>query len=317
VELVEAVSALKAHKYLVALVVLVAIVAAGIVKMGSKSIATGTATAQILVDSTRSALANLQQDTGPLAARASVFAQLMTSGVVLESIAHSAGLPPSQVTAEGPYSGSGQVLDVPTPSEARGSQVVATKLKYHLSFVAQQTLPVITASVTGPNADVAGRLANAITPGVQSWLDTLEKTSGTKLRQRVTVRQLGDAQAGTVNSSSGIALAAVAALGILIVGLLGVSLFDLRRRESADDTSGWSAADWEEYADLQVPALTGDDPGPHVPRTAVGETSAGPGGEFATALRSARNEGDVVEPLPHPYVDTSASQALRRPARSR
>lgn len=241
-ELVEVTRALKAHKILVGLVALLAIVAGVAMKSRSHSVPTGTATSQLLIDSPQSALADLQQDTGPLAARAAVYAQLMTSGVVLQKIAQIAGVPASELTAEGPYSGAGEVLDVPTPSEARSAQLLANRVQYHLSFVAQQDLPVITVSVTGPTASTSGRLANSVAPGVQSWLASLENNNSLPAGKRVTVRALGDAQAGTVNSSSGTIIAGVAGIAVLILGLLAVILFEGRRGRRLVDEPGMDAA---------------------------------------------------------------------------
>jgi hypothetical protein len=225
-ELAEVFRALRARRLLTGLVVLLAVGAALGVKAKSKSVPTGTATVQLLVDSPQSALADLQQDPAPLASRASVFAQLMTSGAVLNAIAHAAGVPADQVTAQGPYSGSGQTLDVPTPSEARGVQIVAAKPLYHLTFVAQTDLPIITASVEGPTPKSTGLLADNIFAGVQSWLAALQANGTIPANHRVTIRQLGDAQAGEVNSSSSTALAGVAAMAVLMLGLLFVVLLE-------------------------------------------------------------------------------------------
>ena len=60
--------------------------------MEKRSIGFGAATAQILVDSPSSALADLSRDTAPLATRALVFTQFMSSFSFKESIAQAAGL---------------------------------------------------------------------------------------------------------------------------------------------------------------------------------------------------------------------------------
>jgi Chain length determinant protein len=234
-EISEILNALRRHKILVALVVLAAVAAAGAVKLKTKAVPTGTATVQLLVDSPQSALGNLQEDPAPLAVRASEFAQLMTSGAVLEAIAHSAGLPAAAITAEGPYSGPGSALNATTPSEARGAQIVAVKPQYRLAFVAQTNLPIITGSVQAPTAAGAGRLADAVYPGMTSWLASLQSDSNVPLSKRVTIRQLGTAQVGEINSSSSTVLAAAAGFAILMIGLLAtVTLAEGRRRRQAD-----------------------------------------------------------------------------------
>jgi capsular polysaccharide biosynthesis protein len=213
---------------LVALAVFAAIGA----KLATRSTPKGAATVQILVDSPNSALANLVQNTTPLTARATVFAQVMASQAVLEEIGKAASIPVSQITAEGPYSGSGEKLDVVTPSEARGNQLLAQGAKYRLTFVAQENQPLITASVQAPTAADAARLADGIYPGLSSWVSGLQKTMSTPNGQRVTIRQLGPPQSGTVSSGAGATMAVAAALGVLLVGgLILVGIEGAHRRE--------------------------------------------------------------------------------------
>jgi capsular polysaccharide biosynthesis protein len=217
-------------------IVILAVLAAAFIRTTVKSVPTGAATVQILVDSPDSALGNLSQETTPLTTRASVFAQVMTSEAVLEDVAAAAGVPVGQITAEGPYSGAGQVLDTITPSEARSNQLLAEKAAYRLTFVAQENEPVVTASVQGPNPLAAARLAAAITPGVQRYVSVLQRQSATPPAHRVTIRQLGPPQAGSVNSSSRSTLMVAALLGVLALGLLALlGIEGLRRRSREPD----------------------------------------------------------------------------------
>jgi Chain length determinant protein len=236
-EIAEILKTLWSRKLATAAIVILAVAAAVAVRLSVSSVPTGTATVQVLVDSPDSALANLSQETVPLTTRASVFAQVMTSEAVLEDIAASAGVPASQITAEGPYSGAGEALDVITPSEARGNQLLAEKTKYKLTFVAQTDEPVVTATVQGPNAVAAASLAAGIYPGVQKYVTTLQQQSVTPRADRVTIRQLGPPQAGTVNSSSRTTLAAAALFGVLLIGLLVLLGVEGWRRRSDELTA--------------------------------------------------------------------------------
>ncbi len=233
-EFAEITRILWARKLATLAVFVAAVVVAVAVRMSVHSVPTGAATVQILVDSPDSALANLSQETVPLTTRASVFAQVMTSAAVMEDIASSAGVQVNQITAQGPYSGSGESLDVVTPSEARSNQLLTEQTKYKLTFVAQTNEPVVTASVQAPNADAAARMAAAIYPGVQHYVTELQQQSGTPVQHRVTIRQLGPPQAGSVNSSARSTLTVAALLGILILGLLGILGFEGVRRRAAE-----------------------------------------------------------------------------------
>ncbi len=231
--------ALKRRWYATALIVIVALVAAVGLDQAMAAAPTGTATAQILVDSPVSSLVNLQANDTGLEARAAVLAQAMTSNAVLAYIARAAGVPVSEVTGQGPFTGSGEVLDVPTPSEARGQQLVSVKAKYRLAFVAQTNIPIITVSVIGPNATAAGKMANAVEPGTLAWLASLATLQQVGSTKQVHLRQLGDAQAGTVNSSSAKIIAGVGFIGILILGALAIALTDKDRRRRGREESGW------------------------------------------------------------------------------
>jgi capsular polysaccharide biosynthesis protein len=231
VELNEIIRILWARRLATAVVLVLALAAAGALKLSSHSVPTGAATIQILVDSPSSELANLSQDPAPLISRAAVFAQVMTSDAVLREIAKAANLPAQQLTAQGPYSGSGQVLNAITPAEARSSQLVAEKAPYRLTFLAQQDQPVITVSVQGPNALAAARVADAVYTGVQAYVTTAQQAGATPAQHRVTLRALGPAQAATVNNGSRATLMVAAFFGVLMLGLLGiVGVESMRRR---------------------------------------------------------------------------------------
>lgn len=233
-ELAESLKILWARKLVTAAIVAVAIVAAVAVRLTVHSTPSGAATVQILVDSPDSALANLSQETVPLTTRASVLAQVMTSAGVLEQIANASHVPVGELTAQGPYSGAGQSLDVITPAEARSNQLVGEGVKYRLTFVAQTNEPVVTASVQGPTAAAAASVAAGIYPGVQAYVAQLQKQSATPAAHQVTIRQLGPPQAGPVSSNSRSTLMAAALLGVLLIGLLGLLGFEgLRRRSGA------------------------------------------------------------------------------------
>lgn len=230
-EIAEILRILRARWYVAVAIVVLAVVTAIAVRTMVSSVPTGAATVQILVDSPDSALANLSQETIPLTTRASVFAQVMTSAAVLEDIAKSAGVPVSQITAQGPYSGAGQALDVVTPSEARSNQLPAQTVKYRLTFVAQTNEPVVTASVQAPTAASAARVAGSIYMGVQRYVTSLQTQSATPAQHRVTIRQLGPPQSGPVNSNARSTLTIAALLGVLTLGLLALlGVEGMRRR---------------------------------------------------------------------------------------
>jgi capsular polysaccharide biosynthesis protein len=276
-ELAEILKILWSRRLITVGITILAVAAAVGVRIKSRSVPKGAATVQILIDSPQSAIADLVQNTAPLTSRAGMFAQVMASQAVVESIGKTAGVPASEITAEGPYSGPAEKLDVVTPAEARGSQLAAQSAKYRLSFVAQENQPVVTASVQAPTSAVAARLANSIYPGVVHYVSTLQQSVGTPAAHRVTIRELGAPEAGTVNSGSSLALSVVAALGVFILGvlaLIGVEGARLRSAQSSDpqrEALGGSAVELDRDGASTVRPRDGRVDGDAVnPRSAAG-----------------------------------------------
>ena len=110
-ELAEILRTLWSRKLVVCAILALAVGAAFGAGQLASSTPTGTATVQILVDSPQSALADLLQNTVPLTTRASLLAQVMASETVLEDVARESGVPVGELTAQGPYGGTGQALE--------------------------------------------------------------------------------------------------------------------------------------------------------------------------------------------------------------
>ena len=275
-EFAQALRILRARWWATLAIVVFAVGAAVAVRETVTSVPTGVATVQVLVDSPDSALANLSQETVPLTTRASVFAQVMTSAAVLEDIAASANVPVSEITAQGPYSGPGEALDVVTPSEARANQLPAQTVKYKLTFVAQTNEPVVTASVQAPNAAAAAHVAASIFPGVQRYVSTLQQQSATPVQHRVTIRQLGPPQSGPVNSSTRSTLMVAAFIGVLLLGLLLLLGIEGTRRR-ADEAVAYESEQLPDFDRLSL--FMGPSGGPDTDSptpVSAGSTSARP-----------------------------------------
>ncbi|MCW3015525.1 MAG: hypothetical protein JWO02_2617 [Solirubrobacterales bacterium] len=188
-------------------------------KLTTRTVSSGEATAQILVDAPISTLANLKQDTLPLTTRAGVFAQFMASSTVLDGIARSLSLPPAAVTTEGPFSGPGQAYNTVTPAAARELQLLDERKRYRLQFIAQPDLPLVTVYAHGPDAAAAARLADAVFGAAkQALLTYADLSNDPQARRRVIVRSLGAAQTTTVTSGGGKTVMALAFGAVLLLG---------------------------------------------------------------------------------------------------
>ena len=199
----------------------------------TRSVASGEATTQILIDSPQSAIADLKQDTAPLVTRATVFAQFMTSSTIRDRISAATGIPERQITAQGPFSGPGEAQNVVTPSEARGSQVKAETEQYRLTFVAQEQLPLVSVYATAPTPELAAKLANGVFTAVHGYVEEIANADATNPEHRVTVRQLGSAGASTVHKGGSKPLMVMAFLAVMIFGTLIIIMISAVRRRGA------------------------------------------------------------------------------------
>ncbi len=185
----------------------------------SRSSSIGTAQAQILVDSPQSALANLKQNTIPLSTRAGVFAQLMASSAVRAEVAEVAGIPAKQIVARGPFDDPAAApADAAVPQPAPAPKGAELHKRYRLTFVAQEELPLVTVYAEAPDARSAKTLADAVAVGVKRHVDTLQEQGELAAKDRVVIRGLGPAQAGTVNDGPKPALMLVAFLMVFLAG---------------------------------------------------------------------------------------------------
>ena len=182
----------------------------------------GAAQSQILIDSPRSSLVDLTQETPPLATRAAVYTQFMRSNAVKEAISKATGIPASLIVAQGPYTTAGGSQNLPRPSEARANEVRGEKDGYRLVFDYQQDLPIVSIYAQAPTAKAAIRLAAGTVAGVRAYISQLENEQNVPSHAQTQIRELGAAEGGTVNAGADPIMAVLAFVGIAIAGLGGI-----------------------------------------------------------------------------------------------
>ena len=182
----------------------------------------GAAQSQILIDSPRSSLVDLTQETPPLATRAAVYTQFMRSNAVKEAISKATGIPADLIVAQGPYTTAGGSQNLPRPSEARANEVRSEKRGYRLVFDYQQDLPIVSIYAQAPTAKAAIQLAAGTVAGVRAYISQLEREQNVPASAQTQIRELGSAEGGTVNSGADPIMAVLAFVGIVIAGLGGI-----------------------------------------------------------------------------------------------
>jgi hypothetical protein len=176
----------------------------------------GAASSQVLIDSSTSAIADVERDPGPLADRAVVLAQYMSSAEARTAIATKMGLSPTQIAADGPFSTlTDRSTYQATPAGPRANQLTEENAIYRLVFDAQLSLPIISIYTQAPDAASATRLASAATGVLTGYVVELDK--GIPPARRITVSKLGAPEGGTVNDGANPILAFLAFVGVLVV----------------------------------------------------------------------------------------------------
>ena len=174
------------------------------------------ASTQMLVDSPASALANSGADLTGYAARASVFARLMTTDEAMKYIGRAAGIPGNRIDANGPIETNGSSTATHGPGELQGGKDVTLPATYKLSFVQNPDLPTVDVYAQAPTTGQAISLANGAVTGFASFINRLDGES-VPLAKRIEVRQLGGATGGMVDSGASKKIAVLAFLAVLAI----------------------------------------------------------------------------------------------------
>ncbi len=181
-----------------------------------KELLSGAASSQVLIDSATSAIGDVERDPAPLATRAIVLAQYMSSAEARTAIAEQMGLSPTQIAAAGPFSSlTDRSTYQATPAGPRANQLTEENAVYRLVFDAQLELPIVSIYTQAPDAQGATNLARAATTVLGGYVAGLDK--GIPKERRITVTTLGQPEGGTVNDGASPILAVLAFLATLVV----------------------------------------------------------------------------------------------------
>lgn len=214
-------------------------------KLGKGTLEYYSARTQILVDSSDSSIADLGRDFSPMVARANVYSRFLTTPTALRFIGKRAGVPPSEIYAEGPYQlGQARFVQEPT-AERSGSQLLGREARYRLRFDSDPELPIVVAYAEAPSAGVATALAEGAASGLAEYVETIQDQQAIPEKRRVTIRQLGSTTAAPVTAGASGKIAAFVFL--VVFGLWCLAILGVRRLRDA----------WEESAAAHPPGPDG------------------------------------------------------------
>jgi hypothetical protein len=203
-----------------------------------------SASTQVLVDSASSVLGNVSQSFEPLASRAGIYANFMTSPTVLSVIGRHVGLSGEQLYASGPVNLDEPRVEQEPTALKRNIEITGESKPYRLGFESQANLPTITINAQAPTTAKAVALANAAAVGMEEYVAASETANGVASTDRVIIRQLGPARGGVDDAAIRKSLALLAFIAILLLWCVGMLVVPRARKA------------WRESAAL--PALGGD-----------------------------------------------------------
>jgi uncharacterized protein involved in exopolysaccharide biosynthesis len=189
--------------WVVACVVFALAVAGWIVARTSDSLQMATATTQVVVDTPKSTLVDIRQDTygiDGLTNRALLLGNVMASPQVRADIARRAHIPFEDLQVTPPLTAKQPRVLAEAGNERHTTDILELNNKYRLYIRSNPTVPFLQIYAETPTAESAAALANAAVGGMQSYLDELAASTKTPVEAQIRLMQLGGAKGAVINS---------------------------------------------------------------------------------------------------------------------
>ena len=171
-------------------------------KLTARSLEMATASTHVVVDTPRSTLLDLRQDTYELEGlvqRAVLLGNVIANGPVRESIARKAGIPVEVLRIDAPLTAKQPRARVEAGNEKKASDILKSNDQYRLNIQANPTAPVLDIYAQTPTAESAETLANAAVDSLRAYLADLAQSESTPDTQQLRLVQLGTARGAVIN----------------------------------------------------------------------------------------------------------------------
>lgn len=161
-----------------------------------------TGTTHIVVDTPKSAILDLRQNTysfEALTQRAVLLGNVMSNGPVREAIARRAHIPVDRLQIAAPLTASEPRAQPGSADEKHTGDILKSTDQYRLSIEANPTVPVLDIYSQAPTAGSATTLADSAVPALQEYLDGLAVRQRVPPKDQIQIRQLGRAHGKVIN----------------------------------------------------------------------------------------------------------------------
>lgn len=163
-----------------------------------------TASTHVVVDTPRSTLLDLRQDTydlDGLTQRAVLLGNVIANGPVKESIARQANVRVEDIRVAAPLTPEQPRTRVEAGNAKKASDILRSNDQYGLTIQANPTVPMLDIYAQTPDTESAEALANAAVDSLQAYLAGLAESAGTPKAEQIRLQQLGRARGAVINES--------------------------------------------------------------------------------------------------------------------
>jgi hypothetical protein len=160
-----------------------------------------TATTHVVVDTPRSSVLDLRQNTDSLLAltqRAVLLGNVIANGAVRAAIANRANVPVDALQVAPPLTPQQPLPQAGSPNSSV-TDIVKSTNQYRLSIQANATVPILDIYAQAPTATSAALLANAAVDALREYLAGLAAVQQTPPQDQIRLLQLGRARGQVIN----------------------------------------------------------------------------------------------------------------------
>jgi hypothetical protein len=160
-----------------------------------------TGTTHIVVDTPRSSVLDLRQNTysfEALTQRAVLLGNVMSNGPVREGIARRAGVPVEVLQITAPLTRKQPRAVAGSANQKKASDILKSTDQYRLNIEANPTVPVLDIYSQAPTAKSAAVLANASVDALKEYLNNLAASQQIPSKEQIQIRQLGRARGAVI-----------------------------------------------------------------------------------------------------------------------
>ncbi len=207
-------------------------------RLKPRALEIATATTHVVVDTPRSSIFDLRQDTYSLEAlrqRAIVLGNVIAEGRVRSAIEERSHVPPGALEVTPPLTPDQPRVVAGSENQKHPTDILKSTDQYRLSIQANPTVPVMDIYSQAPSADTAADLANGTVAELRHYLGDLALEERTPEKDRVRLVQLGKARGQVINGGIEWQVAALAFLLTFSIACATV-IFFARLRESWQTT---------------------------------------------------------------------------------